>query len=192
MRAALTAPWQEGGPDQEGRAAMETDRPFREWPLEQLAEQAILHAADPAVLDALAAEVARRPGSRAKALLARIQRLREEARDRQRRDTAGPPRGADTAALRDLLAAAAGEIARLRARLAATEARGADGSAEAALPHRRVHLTPDAPAWLVAEVRRAFRRRYHPDRHGDPAPRRRAEEIFKRAEAVFAAIERGR
>jgi hypothetical protein len=171
---------------------MESDRPFREWPLEQLAEQAILHAADAAVLDALAEELARRPGTRAKALQGRIRRLREESGERRgarlRQGAAAPMHAADAPALRDMLAVAAGEITRLRARLAAAEAAGPDESAAAAGPHRRVHLTPDAPAWLVAEVRRAFRRRYHPDRHRDPLPRRRAEEMFKRAEAVFAEI----
>lgn len=154
---------------------METDRPFREWPLEQLVEQALLHPGDRAVLEGLAAEAGRRPGLRARAAQARITRLLAGAPP--------PPRAADTAALRAMLAAAALEIARLRARLAAAEA-------ETPGPHRRVHLTPDAPAWLVAEVRRAFRRRYHPDRHADAGRRRRSEEVFKRAEAVFAEIER--
>jgi hypothetical protein len=53
-----------------------------------------------------------------------------------------------------------------------------------------VHLTPDAPAWLVFEVRRAFRRRYHPHGQADPGRRRRSEEVFKRIEAIFAEIER--
>jgi hypothetical protein len=160
---------------------MSHDRPLREWPLEQLAEQAILHAADPAVIAALAAEVAHRPGTRARALLARLQRLL--------RDAPAPRRALPNADLRDLLAAAAGEIVRLRAALAAAQARLAAAEGEDLGPHRRVHLTPDAPAWLVAEVRRAFRRRYHPDGEGEPVRRRRAEEVFKRAEAVFAEIE---
>lgn len=155
---------------------MATDRPFREWPLEQLAEQALLHPRERAVLEGLAAEAARRPGARAKALHARIMRMRE---------CAGPPApGVGVAELREMLAAAAEEIARLRRSLAAAQAAAAPGSG----PHSRVHLTPDAPAWLVAEVRRAFRRRYHPDGQADPTRRRRAEEIFKRAEAVFAEI----
>jgi hypothetical protein len=163
---------------------MPEDRPFREWPLEQLAEQAILHAANQAVLAGLAAEVAQRPGTRARALLARLHRLQEEA--------CAAPRGMAVADLRDLLAAAAGEIVRLRAALATTQARLAvaqDGAPAELGPHRRVYLTPDAPAWLVTEVRRAFRRRYHPDSHGNAGRRGRAEEVFKRAEAVFAEIE---
>jgi hypothetical protein len=160
---------------------MTVDRPFREWPLEQLAEQAILHAADHAVLAGLSAEVAHRPGTRARALLARLARLQQEA--------SAAPRGMAVTDLRDLLSAAAGEIVRLRAALAIAEARLATTIGDAPGPHRRVHLTPDAPAWLVTEVRRAFRRRYHPDRQGEPGRRRRAEEVFKRAEAVFAEIE---
>jgi curved DNA-binding protein CbpA len=39
------------------------------------------------------------------------------------------------------------------------------------------------------EARRAFRRRYHPDRQTDPAKRQQAEEIFKRAEEVFDSLE---
>lgn len=155
---------------------MESDRPFREWPLEQLAEQAMLHRADAQVLAGLAAEAARRPGVRAKAIHARI---------RQMQDGAGPLAGAGVPELREMLAAAAGEIARLRARLVAVTAEEAGAG-----PHRRVYLTPDAPAWLIAEVRRAFRRRYHPDSQPDASRRTRAEEVFKRAEAVFTAIER--
>jgi len=92
--------------------------------------------------------------------------------------------------LRDLLASAAGEIVRLRGALATAQARLAATAPDGQTgPHRRVYLTPDAPAWLVAEVRRAFRRRYHPDSHGNAGGRGRAEEVFKRAEAVFAEIE---
>jgi hypothetical protein len=163
---------------------MKDDRPFREWPLEQLAEQAVLHGADRAVLAGLAAEVAHRPGTRARALLARLQARQQEA--------SSAPRGMDVADLRDLLATAAGEIVRLRAALAAAQARldsMRDEAPAAAGPHRRVYLTPEAPAWLVTEVRRAFRRRYHPDGHDEPGRRRRAEEVFKRAEAIFAEIE---
>jgi hypothetical protein len=163
---------------------MSEDRLFREWPLEQLAEQAILHASNQAVLAGLAAEVAHRPGTRARALHARLQRLHEEA--------CTAPRGKAVTELRELLAAAASEIARLRHAVAVAEARLAtaqDGPPGELGPHRRVYLTPDAPAWLVAEVRRAFRRRYHPDSHGNANRRGRAEEVFKRAEAVFSEIE---
>lgn len=164
---------------------METERPFREWPLEQIAEQALLHPGDRVILAGLADEAARRPGARAKALEARILRMLDAAE--------GPPRGAGHAELRDMLAAAAREIAMLRARLdAAAGARADHATAGEPGPHRRVYLTPNAPSWLVAEVRRAFRRRYHPDGHDEPGRRQRAEEVFKRAEAVFAEIERTR
>lgn len=164
---------------------METERPFREWPLEQIAEQALLHPGDRAVLAGLAEEAGRRPGARAKALEARILRMREAAE--------GAPRSAGKAELRDMLAAAAREIAMLRARLDALAAARADHAPAAEPgPHRRVYLTPDAPTWLVAEVRRAFRRRYHPDGQAEPGRRQRAEEVFKRAEAVFSEIERMR
>lgn len=172
--------------DREGPAAMETDRPFREWPIEQLAEQAALHAGNRRVLAGLLAEVALRPGPRAKALCLRLGRML---------DGAAGPAGADApqTELRSLLAAAAAEIALLRARLRESEAAARAVVPEAAGepgPHRRVYLTPDAPFWLVAEVRRAFRRRYHPDAHPDPTRRRRAEDVFKRAEAVFDEIEK--
>jgi hypothetical protein len=162
---------------------MDTDRPFREWPLEQIAEQALLHPTDHAVLVRLAEEAGRRPGARAKAVQARVARMVEAA--------AAAPRSAGGAELRAMLAAAAREIAALRARLEAAPAAGGAALGEPG-PHRRVYLTANAPAWLVAEVRRAFRRRYHPDGHDEPARRRRAEEVFKRAEAVFAEIERMR
>lgn len=104
---------------------------------------------------------------------------------------AAAPAAADPTAdpaqrLRVMLAVAAREIAALRARLAALEQAGEAG------PHRRVHLTPDAPTWLVAEVRRAYRRRYHPDMAADQHHRRRSEEVFKRAELVFEEIAQSR
>lgn len=160
-------------------AAPPPERPLREWPLEQLAEQAALHAADAAALAALQLEARHRRGARAKALEARLGRMIAAC-------TPGIGPAPDAVPrLRGALAAAAAEIVRLRARLAALE--GA-----AACPYRRVHLAADAPSWLVAEVRRAFRRRYHPDTEADQQRRRRAEEVFKRAEADFAEIERRR
>jgi uncharacterized coiled-coil protein SlyX len=169
---------------------MESERPFREWPIEQLAEQALLHPGDRRVLEGLAKEAALRPGARAKALEARILRMLDSV--------ALPPRGAGVQELREMLATAAREIDRLRARLKEAEHHVADAQGRAAAgeavgdpgPHRRVYLTPNAPAWLVAEVRRAFRRRYHPDAQQEPARRGRAEEVFKRAEAVFEEIAR--
>lgn len=160
------------------------DRPLREWPLEQLAEQASLYATDAAALEALVHEARHRRGSRAKALEGRLARMIAACPAATAQATA--PRTDQATRLRAMLAAAAREIASLRARLATR------AGADEAGPHRRVHLTPDAPAWLVAEVRRAYRRRYHPDTTPDGQDRRRAEEVFKRAEAVFAAIDQSR
>ena len=168
------------------KPALHAQRPLREWPLEQLAEQAALHAADPDALAALALEARHRRGARAKALEARLARMIADCAARP------APGGGEAERLRATLAAAAREIVALRARLVALE--GAhprqDASPDPADPFRRVHLTPDAPAWLVAEVRRAYRRRYHPDAAANQQHRHRSEEVFKRAEAVFAAIER--
>lgn len=162
------------------------ERPLREWPLEQLAEQATLHPLRSAVLTTLLEEVSHRRGRRAKALEAQLRGMLAACA------AMPPPAEGEIRRLRSTLAAAAQEITALRARLAARDAAGSplEPSEEAEDLHRRVHLTPDAPAWLVAEVRRAFRRRYHPDAVADGQRRPRAEEIFKRAEACFAAIER--
>lgn len=162
------------------------ERPLREWPLDQLAEQAALHPMQPGVLAALLEEVRHRRGFRAKALEGRLRHMLAACA------AASPPAERETQRLRSTLAAAAQEIAALRARVAALEAAQAAPEVAFALAdaHRRVHLTPDAPAWLVGEVRRAFRRRYHPDAVADRQRRPRAEEVFKRAEACFAEIER--
>lgn len=166
-------------------AAQHPERPLREWPLEQLAEQATLHATDAEALSALALEARHRRGARAKALEARLARMIAECAG-----TVGPQQD-QVARLRMTLAAAAREIAALRARLALLEQmQGAPLAPDAISASRRVHLYPDAPAWLVAEVRRAYRRRYHPDAAADQLHRRRAEEVFKRAEADFEEIER--
>lgn len=155
------------------------ERPLREWPMEQLVEQAALHAADAAALGALALEVRHRRGLKAKALEVRLAAMIATCA------AVAPPVLDPVPRLRSMLAAAAQEITALRARLAVLEAAAGEPG-----PHRRIHLTPDAPAWLVTAVRRAYRRRYHPDTAADQQHRRRAEEVFKRAEAVFEAIER--
>ena len=166
-------------------AAQQPERPLREWPLEQLAEQATLHAADAEALSALATETQHRRGARAKALEARLARMIANCAG------ATPPPQDHATRLRMMLAAAAREIGVLRARVAALEQmRGALPEEEASGPFRRVHLTADAPAWLLAEVRRVYRRRYHPDTAADQQHRRRSEEVFKRIEADFEEIER--
>jgi hypothetical protein len=165
--------------------AQQPERPLREWPLEQLAEQAALHATDAQALSALVLEARHRRGARAKTLEARLKGMIAAC------GSAAVPQQGQAARLRMTLAAAAREIAALRARVALLEqARGSPPEPDAASAFRRVHLHPDAPAWLVAEVRRAFRRRYHPDTAADQQHRRRSEEVFKRAEVDFDAIER--
>ncbi len=53
--------------------------------------------------------------------------------------------------------------------------------------YRKVGLHQDAPAWVIAAVRRAYRAKLHPDAH--PASRKaEAERRFKEAEQVFAEI----
>ena len=164
---------------------MADDRPFREWPLEQLAEYAAQHKGDRVLLSQLLIETERRPGARAKLMARRIENYLANVL------TKLPGRGAPPEEMRRYLAIAAEEIAVLRKRLQDAEAdlkqlkeTPADGS-----PHARVYLTPNAPLWLIVEVRRAFRRRYHPDKQTDPVKRQNAEETFKRAEEVFENLQ---
>ena len=164
---------------------MADDRLFREWPLDQLAEHAAQHKSDRVLLSQLLIETERRPGARAKLMARRIENYLANIL------TKLPGRGAPPEEMRRYLAIAAEEIAVLRKRVADAEAElkklketPADGSA-----HARVYLTPNAPLWLIVEVRRAFRRRYHPDKQTDPAKRQNAEEIFKRAEEVFENLQ---
>lgn len=156
---------------------MEVNRPLFDWPLKQLAEHAEQHARNPAVLARIQAELGFRPGSRAILLARRIERrLAIDATAR----TAGQE-----------LRAALLEIDMLRRNLAEADLRIEELERTApamASPHARVFLTANAPDWFIHEARRAFRRHHHPDRHTDPAARRRAEAAFKRAEDVFAAL----
>lgn len=159
---------------------MDLERPHFDWPLEQLAEHAAQHAGNRAVLDRIQEELSHRPGQRARRLESsvehRIALLDGTAREE---------------AMRGTLAAAAATIEHLRRRLAEAEYRAEEAERRAphgASLHHRVFLTADAPLWLINEVRRAFRRRYHPDKQADPETRRRAEAAFKRAEEVFTAL----
>jgi hypothetical protein len=52
---------------------------------------------------------------------------------------------------------------------------------------RRVGLDESAPEWVVMAVRRAYRKRLHPDAHPE-GRKREAERRFKEAEQVFADI----
>ena len=146
---------------------MTEDRPFLEWPLEQLADHAQRHAPHPEILEPVLRELARRPGRAARDLARRIEAWRVAPK------AAGPA---------PLLEEARREIARLKARLAALEGGGSHPTAHASL-----HLTPDAPRWLVLAVRHAYRRRFHPDA-ASPAEREAAEARFKEAERAFARI----
>ncbi len=54
--------------------------------------------------------------------------------------------------------------------------------------HGRVHLTPDAPRWLISDVRKSFRLRYHPDKQEDAEEKLRVQRIFQEAEQVFSKL----
>ncbi|MBR0657312.1 hypothetical protein [Plastoroseomonas arctica] len=156
---------------------MDVPRPLFDWPLEQLAEHAEQHARNPAVLARIQAELGHRPGSRALLLARRIER--RLALDAPAR-TAGHE-----------LRAALLEIDLLRRNLAEADLRIEELERTApplVSSHGRVFLTANAPEWFIHEARRAFRRHHHPDRHTDPAERRRAEVAFKRAEHIFATL----
>jgi hypothetical protein len=156
---------------------MEVSRPLFDWPLEQLAEHAEQHGRNPAVLARIQAELGQRPGSRALLLARRIER-------RLALEAPPPTSGSE-------LRAALLEIDLLRRNLADADLRIEELECAASPmlgPHARVFLTASAPDWFIHEAHRAFRRRLHPDRHTDPAARRRAEAAFKRAENIFAAL----
>ncbi len=55
-------------------------------------------------------------------------------------------------------------------------------------PHGKVYLTSNAPEWLILDVRKSFRTRYHPDKHAGAERKIRAERAFQDAEQVFAQI----
>ncbi|MBM3587339.1 MAG: J domain-containing protein [Alphaproteobacteria bacterium] len=153
--------------------------------MDQLAEHAAQHKGDRVLLSQLLIETERRPGARAKLIARRIEHALATIL------TKLPGRGAPPEEMRRYLAIAAGETAILRNRLQDAEAElkqlketPADGSA-----HARIYLAPNRPLWLIVEVRRAFRRRYHPDKQTDPAKRHNAKELFKCAEEVFETLQ---
>lgn len=96
------------------------------------------------------------------------------------------------AALEALVAEAETEADALRSEverlLAASRAWNASSNrSDRAMLHRRVGLAENAPGWLVAAARRAYRAALHPDRHPEWA-KEEAERRFKAAENVFDAI----
>ncbi|ODT21113.1 MAG: hypothetical protein ABS35_18270 [Kaistia sp. SCN 65-12] len=101
------------------------------------------------------------------------------------------PRGIDhnyVAALETMIAEAEAESERLRAELQRLRpAATASEPDPKAVLYRRVGLVKDAPPWLVAAARRAYRAALHPDRH--PAQYKgEAERRFLEAEAIFDQI----
>ena len=100
----------------------------------------------------------------------------------------------EQSALEREIAGLQGDLAQARSRMAALEAQVAMMRASAAQGggsgnplYRRVGLDQNAPTWLVAAVRRAYRAKLHPDAH--PAFRKaEAERRFKEAEGIFDQI----
>lgn len=131
---------------------------------------------DPEVLVRLRQELGFRPGRDARRV---ERRIGPEAAASVVDDAEAVP----VAALRGRLAAALREIDLLRGEMYALESR----RRSEASGHEALGLAFDAPRWLLLEVRRAYRRRHHPDRYTGPA-RDDAERRFKEFEAQFSAI----
>ena len=93
----------------------------------------------------------------------------------------------EIAGLQGDLAQARSRMAELEAQVATMRASAAQASGSANRLYRRVGLHENAPAWVVAAVRRAYRAKLHPDAH--PTSRKaEAERRFKVAEAIFNEI----
>lgn len=101
----------------------------------------------------------------------------------------GRPIDADyLVALERLLADAEAETRILRVEIAGLRASpSAAARSRVAALHARVGLTENAPEWLIASARKAYRSRLHPDRH-PPHRRQEAEDRYKQAEQVFDEI----
>ena len=87
-------------------------------------------------------------------------------------------------ALKSQLNATKDREARLTLELAQYRANGASSNPL----HGRVYLTANAPQWLILDVRRSFRTRYHPDRHEGVENKTRAQKVFQESEQVFSKI----
>ena len=93
----------------------------------------------------------------------------------------------EIAGLNGELTQARSRVAELEAQVATMRASAAQASGSGNRLYRRVGLHEDAPAWVIAAVRRAYRAKLHPDAH--PAFRKaEAERRFKQAEAIFDQI----
>lgn len=87
-----------------------------------------------------------------------------------------------------LLRETQGELTRLRAELAQSRSGTADPNAQL---YAKVGLHPNCPDFLVISAQRVWRKEYHPDALSDrpESERRKAEEVFKHIDGVFARIQ---
>ncbi len=168
------------------------------WPSARLIELAESHSDDTDLLEFIRSELGRRDAEVAHEASRRISEMLRRHRQ------GGRQQGSAPAGDEQQDAAAAVRIAALEARLQHAEQRAREAEQRAAaaeralaaesLPPRglpllrRVHLAETAPPWLVDQVRRAFRLRFHPDRFTEPELKARAEDTFKDAEEVFRQI----
>lgn len=154
-------------------------------------------------LEAVEAELSHRKTKRARELSTRIGKRLRELKHAGKAEKHGGTGGTDEDRLRKALdearALAAtlevknqdlerklGEAEREMARLRA----GPSESGTAGL-YARVGLHPGAPSFVVAAVRRAFRKHFHPDGRAN-APddeKKQAEETLKRFETIFDRLE---
>ncbi|HYF06330.1 MAG TPA: hypothetical protein VD970_01820 [Acetobacteraceae bacterium] len=151
--------------------------------MQRLAAHAEAHADDAAVLRAIEAEARRRATPEGMAVAERVRELLQEQGAGQK--------ALAPADLEERLRAANLALQELRTRLAETERQLSEARvarSKSADAYGRVYLQPDAPAWLVAAVRRAFRAHHHPDRFVDAQQKADAERRFKEAESVFARL----
>lgn len=88
-------------------------------------------------------------------------------------------------ALKAALKGAEARQAQLEAEVASLRIKA---SATADPLYARVYLTGNAPRWLVLDVQRAFRVKYHPDKYTGSDHRSAAERTFQEAEHVFSKI----
>jgi hypothetical protein len=164
-------------------------RPLLEARIEDLRRIAEMSWRDPVRLEAVRAELARRD-CRAAAALAAVLAARTAALAAAARGTDTPPAGdgGELAALRARVAALEAERDAAVHRAEAAERRGRAGTA-AGDDYRAVGLDPGAPGYLLGAARRAHARALHPDGSaGLGAAERRNRE--RRLQEVNAALDR--